>query len=132
MNFEFGAIEIFAIIVIAIAVIKIIIILVNPTLWLDIVEKIYIKPEFVSIFSLILAALVLYFIINAGISIVEILAVCLFIALLMLTGTANYADEIMGWAREQNIIFMVKRLWLYTLVWVILLAWGIKELFLNK
>ena len=128
---QFTAIEILALILIVIVAIKVIIILINPNLWYRFVEKLYVVPQLISIVGLILSVLVLYFIINAGISIVEILAVCLFVALLMLTGLANYADDIIGWAKEQDVVFMVKRLWIYTLVWVLLIAWGIQALFFN-
>ena len=128
---QFTAIEILALILIIIVAIKVIIILINPNLWYRFVEKLYVIPQLISIVGLILSVLVLYFIINAGISIVEILAVCLFVALLMLTGLANYADDIIGWAKEQDVVLMVKKLWIYTLVWVLLIAWGINALFFN-
>ena len=128
---EFNTIQILAFILIVIVAVKITIILIDPNIWYRFIEKLYTVPQLVSIVGLVLSILVLYFLINAGISIVEILAVCLFIALLMLTGLANYADQIIGWAKEQDITYMLKRLWIYTLVWVLLIAWGIKALFFN-
>lgn len=126
---EFGALEILALILIAVAVVKVTIIVLNPQAWYSLVGKIYFVPELISIIGLFLSVAVLYFIVSSGITIVEILAVCLFILLLMLTGMANYADQIIGWVREQDILYMVKRLWLYIMVWVFLIAWGIQALF---
>ncbi len=127
----FGTLEILALILIAITVIKLIVFLINPQLWYRFVEKLYIKPQLVSVVALLLAALVLYFLVVSGVTIVEILAVCLFVVLLMAIGIAKYADKIIGWAKEQDVVFIVKELWLYTLVWILLLAWGIQQIFFS-
>lgn len=126
---EFGTLEILALILIVLVAIKVVVVSIEPNVWYRFVEKLYVVPQVMSIVGLILAALVLYFIVNSGISIVEILAVCLFIALLMLTGMANYADELITWARQQDLPELMKRLWLYTIAWVLLIAWGIQALF---
>ena len=127
----FGTLEILALILIAITVIKLIVFLINPQLWYSFVKKLYVKPQLVSVVALLLAALVLYFLIISGVTIVEILAVCLFVVLLMAVGIAKYADEIIGWAKKQDIVFIVKELWLYTLVWILLMAWGIQQIFFS-
>lgn len=127
----FGTLEILALILIAITVIKLIVFLINPQLWYSFVKKLYVKPQLVSVVALLLAAVVLYFLIVSGVTIVEILAVCLFVILLMAIGIAKYADEIIGWAKEQDIVFIVKELWLYTLVWILLLAWGVQQIFFS-
>ncbi len=127
----FGTLEILALILIAITVIKLIVFLINPQLWYRFVEKLYVKPQLVSVVALLLAALVLYFLVVSGVTIVEILAVCLFVVLLMAIGIAKYADKIIGWAKEQDIVFIIKELWLYTLVWILLLAWGIQQIFFS-
>ena len=128
---EFGTLEILALILIVLVAIKVVVVSIEPNVWYRFVEKLYVVPQVMSIVGLILAALVLYFIVNSGISIVEILAVCLFIALLMLTGMANYADELIAWARQQDLPELMKRLWLYTIAWVLLIAWGIQALFFD-
>ena len=125
----FGTLEILALILIAVTVIKFAIVIVSPQAWYNMVEKIYVVPELISIIGLFLSVTVLYYIISAGISIVEILAVCLFVALLMLTGMANFSDEIIKWIRKQDIFDLVKRLWIYITVWVLLIIWGINALF---
>lgn len=127
----FGTLEILALILIAITLIKLIVFLINPQLWYNFVKKLYVKPQLVSVVALLLAAVVLYFLVISGVTIVEILAVCLFVVLLMAVGIAKYADEIIGWAKEQDIVFIVKELWLYTLVWILLLAWGVQQIFFS-
>ena len=128
---NFGTLEILALILIAVAAIKLIILIINPDIWYTFIEKLYSKPQLISIIALLLAAYVLYLIINSGVTIVEILAVCLFIALLMMVGIAQYAGEIVSWVREKDHIFIMKELWLYTIVWLLLLIWGVQKLFFD-
>jgi hypothetical protein len=125
---DISTIDVLAIILIAIAVIKIIVFLYKPSIWFNIIENIYKAPLVVSVVGSICSVTTLYLLIKSGITIVEILAVSLFLMLLMITGCANYADQIVGWAKGQNIAFMIKRLWIYSLAWVLLIIWGILEL----
>ena len=126
-----GIIETLAIIIIAISVIKLIIFTINSQWWYSSVEKLYVKPKVLSVVALLLAGVVLYLLINAGVTIVEILAVCLFIALIMLIGFAHYGEGILAWAKEQDVVHIAKQLWLYLLVWMLLLAWGAGEILLS-
>jgi len=81
--------------------------------------------------GLILAAVVLYYLIGAGMTIVEILAVTAFVMALLLIGLAPYVGDFI-----KKIEGAIKRgriweeSWLYTLVWIVLLAWALKELFM--
>ncbi|MDW3094815.1 MAG: hypothetical protein R8G33_03995 [Gammaproteobacteria bacterium] len=120
-----SVIEILASILIILAVVKVIILILNPQIWLNFISKIYTVPIVMTVIGFILSVLVLYFIVNAGISIVEILAVCLFIALLMLTGLANYAGDLVAWIKQQEIVNVIKNLWLYSAMWLFLIIWGI-------
>lgn len=128
---SFNSIEILALILIIVAVIKLAIFLYKPTLWVDIVENMYSAPQLIAYIGLGSALVVLYFLVNAGLTIVEILAVSLFIALLMVTGLANYADEAIAWVREQDISVMLKKSWIYILAWILLIVWGVSELLIN-
>jgi hypothetical protein len=126
-----GILEVLAIILIVISAIKIVIFIVNPQLWYSFIQRIYSKPAMASLIAFILAAVVLYLLLISGVTIVEILAVCLFVALLIAIGLAKYADRLIGWVKEQDIVFVVKELWLYTLVWLLLLAWGVGEIIMG-
>lgn len=120
-----SVIEILASILIIMVLIKVIIFILDPKIWLNFISKIYTAPAIMTVIGFLLSVLVLYFIVNAGISIVEILAVCLFIALLMLTGLANYAEDLVSWVREQEVANVIKNLWLYSAMWLFLIIWGI-------
>ena len=128
---NFGIIEILALILIAITAIKLLVFLVKPQWWYSFIEKVYSNPPVTSLFAFVLAMVVLYFLVLSGISIVEILAVSLFIALLIAVGFAKYADKLIPWVREQNIVLVLKEIWLYTLVWLLLIAWGAGELLIS-
>ncbi len=124
-----GTIEVMALIVVVAAAIKILVILVKPKAWVGIVKKIWVNSALVGIVSLVLAAVVLYYLMQAGITIVQIFAVMLFIALLAAVSAAVYSKEIMGLAqkllKDKNIL---KKAWLAILVWIILIIWALKEL----
>ena len=126
----FTSVEIIALIVIIVAVIKMLVLLVKPKAWVDFAKSIYAKPALTSLVSLILAVIVLYYLLQSGLTIVQILAVTAFVVLLVLVGLAKEIGPIIK--RYEVIIKkgnLWKENWLYTLIWVILLAWGIKELF---
>ena len=125
----FGTLEILALILIAISAIKLITFFINPQLWYSFIGGLYSSPPLASIIAFLLAMTVLYFLLVSGVTIVEILAVCLFVALLIAVGFAKYADKLITWVMEQNIVFILKEVWLYTLVWLLLLAWGVGEIF---
>jgi len=123
--------EILALILIAITAIKLVIFIINPQVWYSFVRGLYSKPPLASLIAFILAMTVLYFLLVSGVTIVEILAVSLFVLLLIATGLAKYADKLIFWTKEQGIVFVLKEVWLYTLVWLLLLAWGVGEIFLS-
>ncbi|MEJ2115015.1 MAG: hypothetical protein P8X88_02970 [Gammaproteobacteria bacterium] len=120
--------EILALILIVVSVLKLIIFLVNPNYWYSFISSVYSKPAVASFIAFLLAMTVLYFLLISGVTIIEILAVCLFIALVIAIGLAKYADKLIVWVKEQDIIFVLKEVWLYTLVWLLLLAWGAGEM----
>ncbi len=124
-------IEIMALVIIIISAIKVIVILANPKSWADIVKKIWANPMITSIISFILAAIVLYYLVWVeGITIVQILAVTLFVVLLIAVGVGTYATEVISMATKMLKKGILKRAWFYTLIWIVLLIWGAKELFM--
>ncbi len=128
---KFGTLEILATILIAFSLIKIIIILISPQAWLKFARTIYIRPAITSAVAFMLAAVVLYFLITAGVSIVHILAVTLFIALIIVIGMARYADQLIDWMVGQDLKIILREQWFYMLVWLALLAWGIQAIFFS-
>ncbi len=132
MVFTGTSVEILALIFLVAAAIKILVILISPKSWSDlVVKKVWKNSNLMMIVSLILAAAVLYLLLGAGITITEIFAVMLFLSLLAAVGVAIYAREVVSVAqrllKDRNI---VKKSWLYILIWIILILWGLKELFM--
>ncbi len=129
MLFTGTPIEILALILIVISLIKIITILINPKAWLNgVVNKVYL-PYSQTVF-LILAMTVLYYLLQE-LTIIQILAVMLFASLIFAIGFATFSKELIKLAdklyKKENII---KKSWLSLTIWLILLLWGLKELFL--
>lgn len=116
----FGILEILATILILFSVIKLVVFLISPQAWFGFARKIYIKPEVTSAVAFILAATVLYFLISSGVTIVQILAITLFIALIITGGIAKYGQNIITWADNQDFNPILKDQWLYILIWVVL------------
>ena len=124
-------VEIIASILIVASEIKMLVLLVNPKGWLNFAKTVYARPGLVSIVSLILAAVVLRYLLAEGITIVQILAVTAFVALIILIGLAPYIKDLIrkyeGQIKRGN---MWKENLLYILIWIVLLVWGAKELFM--
>ena len=124
-------IEIIALIIILFSAIKIVVILAKPSAWADFVKKIWANPMVTSIISLILAAIVLYYLVwIEGITIVQIFAVTAFVVLLMAVGIGMYAKEVISMATRMLKKGIMKKAWFYTLIWIVLMIWGAYELFL--
>ncbi|MBU0460072.1 MAG: hypothetical protein KJ597_05035 [Nanoarchaeota archaeon] len=122
----FGAIEILALILIVLSVVKMLTLLVKPQSWFNFTKKMMIKPKVLSGVSLVLAAVVLYFLVTAGVGIVQILAVMLFMALFILVGLAQYIPAML---KKINPKTAMKEQWFYALLWLALLVWGVVVLF---
>ncbi|MEK6952466.1 MAG: hypothetical protein AABX29_05610 [Nanoarchaeota archaeon] len=118
-------IEIFAFIIAIIALIKIIVLSKNPGAWIRLVKKIYSNPRLTTIISLILSLIVLYYLL-LEITIVQIFAVMLFIALLGAVSISVYSKEMVflveKLSKDKNIM---RKLWLPILIWIILILWVI-------
>tara|TARA_Y100000034_G_scaffold81182_1_gene97328 strand:+ start:638 stop:1027 length:390 start_codon:yes stop_codon:yes gene_type:complete len=126
----FTPVENIALIMIVVGLIKMVVLLVKPKAWMNLAKKVYSKPNVTSLVALVLAAVVFYYLIQAGISVVQILAVAAFVALLIMVALAKEVGPLM---KKYEVMIkkgnLWKEYWLYSLIWVILLVWGIKELF---
>jgi len=122
-------IEIIALVLITVSVIKILILLVNPKSWMNFARMIYKNSRVTSVVALILAVVVLFYLIQE-LTIIQILAVTSFVALLFVIGLADRGNALIKMYEGQ---IKNKTLWkrnlFYTLIWIALLAWGIKVLF---
>ena len=122
-------IETFALILIIASAVKLVVVIINPKSWLNMVKNIWINITLATIISLVLASIVLYYLLQE-LTIVQILATTLFVALLIAAGMAVYANELMKiFDKALKDKSLIKKSWLYILVWLVLLIWGLKELF---
>jgi len=117
-------IEVLAAALILLSVIKLTVLSVNAPAWLAVAKAIYSKPVVTATVSYALAGLVLTVLLQSGMTIVQILAVSLFVVLLLVPGIARYAPELLCWFEGQDIRRVLRDQWLYTLVWIVLLGWG--------
>ena len=126
----FTAVETIALVLIVLSVVKMLVLLVNPKSWMNFAKGFYSKPGVTSFGAFILAAIVLYYLIQSGITIVEVLAVTAFVVLLIMVGLAKEVKPLIkkyeAMIKKGN---LWKEYWFYSLLWVLLLVWGIKELF---
>ncbi len=116
-------IEIFALIVAVIAIVKVVVLLVNPKSWMKFAKAIYAQPAASMIVSLLLAAVVLYYLLTE-LTIVQIFAAVLFTMLLALSSFSAFPKELLEMANkllEDKSI--MKKAWLPTIVWVALIVW---------
>ena len=118
--------EVLATIVLVIGALKILSILFVPNWFANFADKLYSCPKLLKTISLILAGIVLYFLVEAGVTIVEILAISLFISLFIAVGLGSYGKTLMSKIDFKTVL---KEQWLYTLLWVALMVWGVKEIF---
>jgi uncharacterized protein YybS (DUF2232 family) len=111
-------------------IIKIIVILINPGKWLDATKEIYKNPGVASVVSLVLAAIVFYFLLQE-LTIVQIVAATAFVALLVAFIFLQYSKDLLSLAKK-----MLDRKisagwqWLYIIIWAVLLLWALYEIFL--
>ena len=125
----FTSIEIIALILIIAGIIKMFFLAINPNAWMNFAKTIWSKPRLTQIIALILAGIVFYYI-SRELTIIQILAVTLFVALLMAVGLADEIEYLVN--KYKSIIkkrSLWKHYWLYVIIWLALLIWGLISLF---
>ena len=120
-----------ALIFLVIASIKILVILINPRTWHDnVVKNIYRNPKILMVLSLILSAITLYYLLKE-LTIVQIFAAMLFFSLIAAVGVSVFSKDLMKLTNKlYNDKFILKKSWLYLLIWIVLILWGFKEILL--
>ena len=122
-------IQIMALIVALLGGIKLIVILIDPKIWLKkVVKPIYSNPMFASVLGLLIAGVSLYYL-NKSFTIVQIFAVMVFFMGLMLMSFAAVSKEMLVLADKVLKKDCLKKFWLPTLVWILLLIWVFYALF---
>ena len=121
-------VDFFAVLLITLAVVKVIVLSVHARTWLRAANALYANRTLTVTVCYVLAGLVLYGLLASGLTIVQILAVSLFVALLFLPGFAPYMGEILHKLEGKTFAHIMREQWLYTLVWTMLLGGGAWEL----
>lgn len=126
----FTPVETIAFILIVISVIKMFTLLVKPQAWMNFAKAIYKKPVVTKFVGAILAGVILYYLISSGITIVQVLAVTLFMAMMFLVGLAeDFKAFIKKYEAQIKAGNLWKKHWFYILIWIALLIWGVLVLF---
>jgi len=117
--------------IVAIAVVvKILVILIKPKAWIGVVKPIYANSVVLMIVGLVLAGGSLYYLIQAGMSIVDMFAVLFFLSMLMMVSVAAYNKELIGMAskllKNRKVL---RKGWLALIIWLVLAVWALTELF---
>ena len=127
--YSMRSLEIVALILIALFLVKLAVISRNPRAWLQFWKKRYSNTTAVTIVALVLAGIVLYFLLEE-LTIVQIMAVAAFMALLFLVGFLPYMKDMFTlgeqWIKQGNIL---QRSWLVILIGVALSLWVLWEIF---
>lgn len=124
----YSTIEWFALILAVIVLIKLTIISINPKSWMRFSKSLFVKPWLTTSVSLILALVVLYYLLAAGITIVQIFAIMLFLTLLMVSSMTHVAKDLYKTVGK-NLQGKIKDMWLSIIIWAILSIWVLVSLF---
>jgi hypothetical protein len=125
---SFTSLEWIVLIFTLIGLIKLAVILVNKKQWLPVVEALYGNPRPWSFIFLVLSGVVAYFLLQE-LTIIQILATMAFTSLIIAVAFLQYGQEFMKIAKKMiNKKFGIW-LWIYILVWIVLMVWGLKEIF---
>jgi len=123
--------QVLALIFISVAALKILVILIKPSAWGKVIKKVWKNSNVMMVICLVLAALVLYLLLGEGFTLIDIFAVALFVSLLAGAGIAMYSQDVVVFAtRLLKGREIVKKSWLYILIWVILILCGFKILYM--
>ena len=117
-------IDLLAALLILLAIVKVIVLSIHATAWLNGAKALYANRRMATIVFYLLAGLVLYGLLVSGLTILQILAVSLFVALLLLPGFSPYMGEVLHQLEGKTFGQIMREQWLYTLIWTVLLVWG--------
>jgi len=125
-----GTIQILALILIVVSFVKLIILLINPKSWINFAGWVYGGRYLSAFILLVLSGIVFYYLIKE-ISVVQILAVTLFVSLFI---GAAYAlidgkNFIKSFYKSKMKNLLGNGIWFYTLIWLALMIWGLVEIF---
>ncbi len=123
-------VEIIALIMVLVGLIKMLVLFIKPKKWLDeVVKPVYLHGKFTKLAAFVVALIVLNYLLKE-VTIVQIFAVFVFVASIVMIGFASYGQELTAMAekimKDKN---MFRKSWLSVLIWLVLSAWVLFELF---
>ena len=122
-------VEIIALSFVVLAVVKVVVIFINPAFWKPVVKAVYAKPIYTTGVSLILGAVILWYLL-AELTIVQIFASMTFMMTLMMLQFGSLGEEIMELSNKfLNDRSIMKKLWLPLTIWLVLVVWVAYEIF---
>ena len=122
-------IEIIALTFIVFGLIKLVVIWNNPVNWKPVVKGVYGKPVVTMAVALVLGAVILRYLLEE-LTIVQIFASMTFMMALIMLQFAALGRELTEWCEQFfNDRAMLKRIWFYLIVWLILMGWVLYEIF---
>jgi hypothetical protein len=123
-------IETIAAIVAVLVIIKFVVILINPSTWINRVSLPLLRMRAVGVIvSLILAFVVLRYLL-VELTIVQIFASMAFMFLIAMAGMMSLPQKIKGLLSDLKLDKKVtKKIWYMIVIWLILALWVLKELF---
>ncbi len=125
------ALEVIATIFAIFVLVKIVVVLVNPRLWMEKVAKPLLgNPPLASAVYAGLA-LVTGYVVLASLNIVDVFAVMLFTAFLMGLGVLPYAEAMLKIAEEKSATRaeLLRNAWLPIVIWTVLALWVLTTVF---
>jgi hypothetical protein len=103
--------------------VKLLTLAIRPAAWFALARRLYRYPRITAWVALASAALVLWLLLRSGLDIVQILAVCLFMSLMVIAGMAPFVPRLLDWIASQDFGGLFRQQGLYALSWLALLVW---------
>lgn len=123
-----NALEIMTVILSVFVLIKLIVLAINPKSWMKFAGKLLARKGWVQVIYLILALIAGYYLFQ-HLTIVEVLASTAFISLLIALAFIPYSDKLLAVFKKIDLKTMLIKSWLPTIIWLILIVWGLVAVF---
>ena len=126
---SYTVIEWSALSLIVIVIVKVTMVFLAPTVLMSITKKMAHYKRWFAVISGSLAVWLFLQFVNAGLSVVTLLAITLWLSLLMWMGMYKYLEDYIEWIEKKGMATLIKHSWVYILIWLVLAGLGLKELF---
>jgi hypothetical protein len=117
-------IDVLAALLIGLAVVKVLVLAIHTPAWLGFAKVLAANRTVTTLVFYVLAGVMLSMLLASGLTIEQILAVCLFAAVLIMPGLVPYMDHVLRALEGRTFGQMMREQWFYTLIWAVLLTWG--------